>query len=395
MIHRYIEQKAPSLLCRANVEQSILTGFVVIDSLLPIGRGQRQLIIGDRNTGKSYLARSICFNQKRQNRKLSPESFGQDRIFCVYTCIGLRASEIQRLRRYFEIKGISWYTFIKSANSGQSALNQYHIAFSACAFAEKFRDAGYNALIIYDTLTNHAVAHRQVSLSLKITPGREAYPADTFYIHARLLERAGQLNKKLGYGSLTSLPIVETLANDLTTFIPTNIISITDGQIFLSKDLANIKMYPAVDVEKSVSRIGSKAQPYLMTKFSSLLRTMLQTYKISSEAIKFGYTLSKYELREYYKAQCAYSLCQQREPRFFEENVILILAADLGLICPKHSKRDAKRLITVLYSKKNRWILQLILNAKHHKGGLGSLPKITQQLDKVLKAALISISKNI
>ena len=164
MISRYIEQAAPSIICRANVQQPVLSGFASLDTLIPVGRGQRQLIIGDRSTGKSYLAREICANQKRSNRYLSPESLGRDRLFCVYICIGLRSTEVRRLFYFVQKKGIAWYVSIKAATAGQSAILQYNAPFVGCAVGEEFRDFGYNALVIFDTLTNHAIAHRQTSL---------------------------------------------------------------------------------------------------------------------------------------------------------------------------------------------------------------------------------------
>lgn len=391
MILNYVEQVAPSIICRANVEQPVLTGFAVLDAIVPIGRGQRELIIGDRGTGKSYLARSICLNQKRTNRYLSPETLGRDRLFCIYVCIGLRSTEVRRLLFYIRKHGISWYTTIKAATAGHSALKQYNVPFLGCAAAEEFRDLGYNALVIFDSLTNHAIAHRQKSLLLKITPGREAYPADTFYVHAKLLERASQLTKRLGYGSLTALPIIETQANNLAAFIPTNVISITDGQIFLSKDLSNRRVYPAVDIDKSVSRIGSKAQPALIKEVSGLLKRMLQNYNQYSETIRFGYNLSAYDKMLYNKSLCAYSLCQQREPRFFEENVILIIAADLGILCPTKTQITIKTLLVKLYLQPNRWILQLLLTHKYFNKSNNIKISQTKFLLSLLSTSLINL----
>jgi F-type H+-transporting ATPase subunit alpha len=254
----------------------MLTGFAIIDLLTPIGRGQRQLIIGDRNAGKTYLAKNICLNQKRNNRYFSPEGYGVDRVFCIYVCIGLKRGEVYKLMKWFVKGGVTWYTSVIAATAGESSIKQYTAAYKGCSMGEVYRDYGYNALVIYDSLTNHAIAHRQTSLLLKVSPGREAYPGDTFYIHAKLLERAAQLSKKLGYGSLTALPIVETQANNITAYIPTNIISITDGQIFLSSDLSKRKVYPAVDVQKSISRVGSHAQPAIMKEITPLLRKKIQ-----------------------------------------------------------------------------------------------------------------------
>jgi F0F1-type ATP synthase alpha subunit len=219
---------------------------------------------------------------------------------------------------------------------------------------EVYRDSGYNSLLIYDSLTNHAISHRQVSLLTGRIPGREAYPADTFYLHAKLLERAAQLTKKLGYGSLTALPIVETLSNNLTSYIPTNIISITDGQIFLDKKLALQRIYPAIDLSKSVSRVGSKAQPVLLRRLSSLLKTMLDNYYFYNEQLHLGSVLNAQELVLYNQGCCAFNLCQQRKPYFFEEMVILIIAAHAGFLCPKNTKISIFRTLHKLKLPVNR-----------------------------------------
>lgn len=240
-----------------------------------------------------------------------------------------------------------------SATAGQSSIKQYAMPYFGCSIAEIYRDYGYNSLIIYDTLTNHAIAHRQNSLLLKASPGREAYPGDTFYIHARLLERAAQLSKKLGYGSLTALPIIETQANNITAFIPTNVISITDGQIFLSSDLSKQKIYPAMDIEKSISRVGSHAQPVLMSKITPLLRKMLRDYYFYKNRLKLGYKLSVYENILYQKGCSAFGVCRQRSPRFFEENFILTIAAFLGLVCPKKPISHVGYLLAQLYQPRN------------------------------------------
>ena len=241
---------------------------------------------------------------------------------------------------------------IIAATAGQSSIKQYIAPYIGCSVGEVYRDYGYNALIIYDTLTNHAIAHRQTSLLLKTSPGREAYPGDTFYIHAKLLERAAQLSKKLGYGSLTSLPIIETQTNNISAFIPTNIISITDGQVFLSSDLSKQKVYPAMDIEKSISRVGSNAQPLIMREITPILRKMLRDYYFYKDRLRLGYKLTAKEDSLYQKGISAYGVCKQRIPRFFEENVILIIAADNGLICPTAPESYSSLLLAQLYQPK-------------------------------------------
>jgi F-type H+-transporting ATPase subunit alpha len=228
---------------------------------------------------------------------------------------------------------------------------QYNTAYTACTIADGYRDLGYNALIIFDSLSNHAIAHRQTSLLLGCAPGREAYPADTFYIHAKLLERVTQLRKQLNFGSVTALPIVETLADNISAYIPTNIISITDGQIFLTKNLANSKIFPAVDIEKSVSRIGAAAQPPLLEAVTSLLKKMLQQYYSLTERKRLGFPLYSSEIIAYRHAVCAYKLCQQRTPRFSEETIILIIAAHAGYICPIKSNKSIKFILTEIHTK--------------------------------------------
>ena len=365
MLAQFLERQAPSITDRANVQQPILTGFITLDTLIPLGRGQRELIVGDRRTGKSFLAQAICLNQKRNNRFLNPDGFGRDRIFCVYACIGLRAIDVRKLLYFVQKNGISWYTSVYSATAGQSCVRQYMVAFLACDAGEGFRDHGFNALVVYDSLSNHAVAHRQQSLALRLTPGREAYPANTFYTHAKLLERAAQLSKRLGFGSLTALPIVETQANNLTAFIPTNLISITDGQIFLSKDLARHRIYPAIDIFKSVSRVGARAQPFLIKYASSLVQSHLLAYHQFAELRLAGATIPVTSEAAYKKSVCFFNLIQQREPRFFEENLIIILAADLGILCYKTTSVSIAQLLPQLYTSKNRWLLWLLVSFKY------------------------------
>lgn len=225
-----LEREAPGIMARANVDQSLLTGFAVLDSLVPIGRGQRQLIIGNKGTGKTTLGLNIILNQKRANRLFTPEGRGRDRIFCIYVVIGMRQQKVKQLHSTLLKNGSSWYTTIVNGSASKPYSIQYIAPFSGCTLGEFFRDNGLNSLVIYDDLKSHANTYRQLGLLTRNPPGREAYPGDAFYLHSRLLERAAQMSKKYGNGSLTALPIVEILQNNLATFIPTNLISITDGQ---------------------------------------------------------------------------------------------------------------------------------------------------------------------
>jgi F-type H+-transporting ATPase subunit alpha len=320
-----------------------------------LGRGQRQLILGDRNTGKSYLAQRTIINQKRPNRFFSPEGLGFDRLFCIYCSIGLRRIESIRLTKLLTKLGCLWYTTVYSAHSGQNSVLQYTLAFKGCTLGELFWDSGFNSLVVYDSLSNHAIAHRQNALLLKnLTPGRECYPTNTFYLHARLLERAGQLTKRQGFGSLTTLPIVETLLDNVTSYIPTSIISITDGQIIMNKNLSQRREYPAIDVPQSVSRVGAKAQPTLLAEISTVFGSLLAGYRRYSTRVRQGYTLSTSEIYDYNRCKCAYRLSQQRYGFLFEEQIMLIIAADAGMLCCSHVEKSIEGLLLKLYQKKNR-----------------------------------------
>ena len=362
----YIERASPSIVCRAHVKQPLLTGFIVLDTLFPIGRGQRELIIGDFMTGKSYLAKSICLNQRRNSRYYNPEGLGRDRIFCIYTCIGIKLIEVRRLIDFTRKNGITWYTTVDWATAGHSALTQYLIVFRTCARGEDLRDHGYNALVIYDTMSNHAIAHRQLSLAVRMSPGREAYPANTFYIHARLLERSTQLTKYLGFGSLTTLPLVETVASVTSTLVVTNLISICDGQIVLTRDLTKHQHYPAIDIYNSVSRVGVKAQIFLLKAVTPVFNKWLFRYYNYSEKIKkTRQPIENTQIHIFKQSTCMFNLTNQRRPKFFEEHVISIIASDMGLLCPIHTRASMERFMSALYKPQHRWILILLLICKY------------------------------
>ncbi len=254
---RHIERVAPGVMTRKSVHQPLMTGLKIIDSMIPIGKGQRELIIGDRQTGKTAIAIDAIINQKGKN------------VNCIYVAIGQKASTVAQIVEKLRQHGAMEYTTVVSASASELAPLQYIAPYTGCAIGEEWMEQGKDVLIVYDDLSKHAVAYRTLSLLLRRPPGREAYPGDVFYLHSRLLERAAKLNDELGGGSLTALPIIETQAGDISAYIPTNVISITDGQIFLQTELFNAGVRPAVDSGLSVSRVGSAAQTKAMKEVSS------------------------------------------------------------------------------------------------------------------------------
>ena len=281
---RRVEVKAPGIIPRQSVNQPMQTGLKALDTLIPIGRGQRELIIGDRQTGKTAIAIDTIINQKEINK--SGEE--KNKLYCVYVAIGQKRSTVAQIVKTLEDVGAMEYTTIVSATASDPAPLQFLAPYTGCSMGEYFRDNGMHALIIYDDLSKHAVAYRQMSLLLRRPPGREAYPGDVFYLHSRLLERAAKLNDNQGGGSLTALPIIETQAGDVSAYIPTNVISITDGQIFLETELFNQGIRPAVNVGLSVSRVGSAAQTKAMKKVAGSIKLELAQYREMAAFAQFG-----------------------------------------------------------------------------------------------------------
>ena len=279
-----IEVKAPGIIPRQSVSEPMQTGLKAIDSLIPVGRGQRELIIGDRQTGKTAVAIDAIINQKTINES-SDES---KKLYCFYVAIGQKRSTVAQIVKTLEDAGAMSYTTVIAATASESAPLQFLAPYAGCSMAEYFRDNAMHALIVYDDLSKQAVAYRQMSLLLRRPPGREAFPGDVFYLHSRLLERAAKLSDKNGGGSLTALPIIETQANDVSAFIPTNVISITDGQIFLETELFNQGIRPAVNVGLSVSRVGSAAQTKAMKKVSGSIKLELAQYREMAAFAQFG-----------------------------------------------------------------------------------------------------------
>ena len=279
-----VEVKAPGIIPRQSVNEPMQTGLKSIDSLIPIGRGQRELIIGDRQTGKTAVAIDAIINQK----KINESSDEKKKLYCVYVAIGQKRSTVAQISKTLEEAGALKYTTIVAATASDSAPLQFLAPYTGCAMGEYFRDNGMHALIIYDDLSKQAVAYRQMSLLLRRPPGREAYPGDVFYLHSRLLERAAKLSDEHGGGSLTALPIIETQGGDVSAFIPTNVISITDGQIFLETELFNQGIRPAINVGLSVSRVGSSAQTKAMKKVSGSMKLELAQYREMAAFAQFG-----------------------------------------------------------------------------------------------------------
>ncbi|MBR4749201.1 MAG: F0F1 ATP synthase subunit alpha [Abditibacteriota bacterium] len=319
---RNVETKAPGIIARQPVKESLATGLKAIDSMIPIGRGQRELIIGDRQTGKTAIAVDTIINQKHSD------------VVCIYVAIGQKLSTVASVVSTLEKHGAMEYTTVVSASASDAAALQYIAPYSGCAMGEYFRDNKKHALIIYDDLSKHAVAYREVSLLLKRPPGREAYPGDIFYLHARLLERAAKLSNELGGGSLTALPIVETQAGDISAYIPTNIISITDGQIFLISDLFYSGVRPAIDVGQSVSRVGSSAQTKAMKKVTGSLKIDLARYWDVVEFAKFSSDLDKATMDQLTRGKRIVEILKQPqyEPLELTDECFIIYAASNGML---------------------------------------------------------------
>ncbi|MBT5734020.1 F0F1 ATP synthase subunit alpha [bacterium] len=281
---RQVEIKAPGIIARKSVHEPLQTGIKAIDAMIPIGRGQRELIIGDRQTGKTAVAIDAIINQK----KINESSDEKKKLYCVYVAIGQKRSTVAQITKTLEEAGALKYTTIVAATASDSAPLQFLAPYTGCTIGEYFRDNGMHALIVYDDLSKQAVAYRQMSLLLRRPPGREAYPGDVFYLHSRLLERSAKLSDKNGGGSLTALPIIETQAGDVSAYIPTNVISITDGQIFLETELFNQGIRPAVNVGLSVSRVGSAAQTKAMKKVAGSIKLELAQYREMAAFAQFG-----------------------------------------------------------------------------------------------------------
>ncbi|HIC51668.1 MAG TPA: F0F1 ATP synthase subunit alpha [Candidatus Marinimicrobia bacterium] len=320
-----IERKALGVMDRQPVKEPLQTGLKAIDSMVPIGRGQRELIIGDRQTGKTAIAIDAIINQKSTHNGDSP-------VYCIYVAIGQKASTVAQVVAKLEEHGAMEYTTVVAASASEPAPLQYIAPYSGCSQGEYFRDSGKHALVIYDDLSKHAWSYRQMSLLLRRPPGREAYPGDIFYLHSRLLERASKLNDNLGGGSLTALPIIETQEGDVAAYIPTNVISITDGQIYLETGLFNAGVRPAIDVGLSVSRVGGNAQIKGMKKVAGMLRLDLAQFRELEAFSKFGSDLDKNTLAQLTRGQRMVEILKQGQysPVDVAKQVTIIWAVNNG-----------------------------------------------------------------
>ncbi|EGP8041758.1 F0F1 ATP synthase subunit alpha [Campylobacter upsaliensis] len=319
---RFVEEKAKGIMARKSVHEPLHTGIKAIDALVPIGRGQRELIIGDRQTGKTTVAVDTIISQRGQG------------VICIYVAIGQKQSTVAQVVKRLEEHGAMEYTTVVNAGASDSAALQYLAPYAGVTMGEYFRDNSKHALIVYDDLSKHAVAYREMSLILRRPPGREAYPGDVFYLHSRLLERASKLNDELGAGSLTALPIIETQAGDVSAYIPTNVISITDGQIFLETDLFNSGIRPAINVGLSVSRVGGAAQIKATKQVSGTLRLDLAQYRELQAFAQFASDLDEASRKQLERGQRMVELLKQPpySPLSVEKQVVLIFAGTRGFL---------------------------------------------------------------
>ena len=322
-----IERKALGVMARSPVNQPLQTGIKAVDSMIPIGRGQRELIIGDRQTGKTAVAIDAIINQKYTHETDEP-------VYCIYVAIGQKASTVAAIVAELEENGAMDYTTVVTANASDAAPLQYIAPYSGCAMGEYFRDNGKHGLIVYDDLSKQAVAYRQMSLVLRRPPGREAFPGDVFYLHSRLLERSSKLSSDLGGGSLTALPIIETQEGDVSAYIPTNVISITDGQIYLEKNIFNSGVRPAIDVGISVSRVGGNAQIKAMKSVAGTLRLDLAQYRELEAFAKFGSDLDKNTQAQLTRGERMVEILKQGQyvPMKVENQVVIIFAVSKGYL---------------------------------------------------------------
>ena len=379
-----VDVKAPGIIPRKSVNEPMQTGLKAVDSLIPIGRGQRELIIGDRQTGKTAIAIDTILNQKEIN-KSGDES---EKLYCIYVAIGQKRSSVAQIVKKLEESGAMEYSIVVAATASEPAPLQYLAPFTGCTMGEFFRDNSMHALVVYDDLSKQAVAYRQMSLLLRRPPGREAYPGDVFYLHSRLLERAAKLNDDNGGGSLTALPIIETQANDLSAYIPTNVISITDGQIFLETDLFMQGIRPAVNVGLSVSRVGSAAQIKAMKQVAGSIKGELAQYREMAAFAQFGSDLDVSTQKLLSRGERLTELLKQNQfsPISTEEQVILLYAGVNGYMDNIEVNQIGKFEENLLNSIRENYsqILESIRSTK----------ELSADTESTLKSAVDDFSKN-
>jgi F-type H+-transporting ATPase subunit alpha len=381
---RRVDVKAPGIIPRKSVHEPVQTGLKAIDTLIPIGRGQRELIIGDRQTGKTAVAVDAIINQKAVNAGTDEKV----KLYCIYVAIGQKRSTVAQIVKTLADAGALEYTIVVAATASEPAPLQFLAPFAGCAMGEWFRDNGMHALIIYDDLSKQAVAYRQMSLLLRRPPGREAYPGDVFYLHSRLLERAAKLNEDNGGGSLTALPIIETQANDVSAYIPTNVISITDGQIFLETDLFYQGIRPAVNVGISVSRVGSSAQIKAMKTVAGPIKGELAQYREMAAFAKFGSDLDASTQKMLARGERLTELLKQPQYKPFavEEQVAVIYAGTRGYLDPFPTNK-VQAFQESLLSKLKASYPQFLEGIRKEKA-------LTPDLEATLKKALEETSKS-
>jgi F-type H+-transporting ATPase subunit alpha len=373
---RRVEVKAPGIIPRKSVHEPVQTGLKALDALVPIGRGQRELVIGDRQTGKTAVAMDTFINQKAINS-------GKDesqKLYCIYVAIGQKRSTVAQIVRALEENGAMEYSIVVAATASEPAPMQFLAPYTGCAMGEYFRDNGMHAVIVYDDLSKQAVAYRQMSLLLRRPPGREAYPGDVFYLHSRLLERAAKLNEDHGSGSLTALPLIETQANDVSAYIPTNVISITDGQIFLETDLFFQGIRPAVNVGISVSRVGSSAQIKAMKAAAGPIKGELAQYREMAAFAKFGSDLDATTQRQLARGERLTELLKQPQysPLAVEEQVAVIYAGTRGYLdrVPVNQVRRFESELLAHLHAKHQGMLDKIRTEKDIKNVEGDLKSV-------------------
>jgi len=372
-----VEKIAPGVVTRKSVHEPLQTGIKAIDAMIPIGRGQRELIIGDRATGKTTIAIDTILNQK-----------GED-VYCVYVAIGQKRAVVRQIVETLQKHGAMEYTTVVAATASDPATMQYIAPFVGCTIAEYFRDNGMHALIIYDDLTKHAYAYRQLSLLLRRPPGREAYPGDVFYLHSRLLERAAKLNDELGAGSLTALPIIETQAGDVAAYIPTNVISITDGQIFLETDLFHKGVRPAINVGLSVSRVGGAAQIKAMKQVAGTLRLELAQFRELEAFVQFASELDKATQQQIARGQRLVEILKQppNKPVPVEKQIAIIYAGTKGYLddVPVSAIQKFEQEFFTFLDTEKADLLEMIRTEK----------KLTDEIETKLKEALEEFKKKV
>ena len=376
---RRIELKAPGIVARQPVKEPLQTGLKAIDGMIPIGRGQRELIIGDRQTGKTAVAIDAIINQKGGN------------VICIYVAIGQKRSTVAQVVDRLRESGAMEYTIIVAATASESAPLQFIAPYSGCTMGEYFRDNGGHALVIYDDLSKHAVAYRQLSLLLRRPPGREAYPGDVFYLHSRLLERAAKMSNERGGGSLTALPIIETQAGDVSAYIPTNVISITDGQIFLESDLFYSGVRPAINVGISVSRVGGNAQIKAMKQVAGTLRLELAQYREMAAFAQFGSDLDAATQKQLNRGARLVELLKQGQyqPQPVERQILIIYAGTNGFVddLPIAALKKYEQELFSFISSKHPDVFADILKKRELDGELrAKINKALEEFKGVFKA---------